>query len=253
MNSSLPIEISQPIEVALEIMQTHPKHLLLPFYRRKIYKGIAKAAGSKTHKVKVLLSILAAQQVSSYWNIPLFMVREDEDDYDYWLHIPNHLIKMAKGIINGTIDNDEVLKEVRHLSEVDGITGQMDDSPYYHEWCAFKAALNSVWEALNLNTTQTLETDNSLTDTTTDDELEYHADTAILACLACSGGSWTPTNPEKWYYDQQQNRWITQDNSWYFEDYGVWDRNTEQAIARHQAFWEWWLLQAVNKAWHQGQ
>ncbi|MCP4371800.1 MAG: hypothetical protein GY797_27335 [Deltaproteobacteria bacterium] len=255
MNSSLPIEISHPIEVALKSMQSHPQHQLLPYYRRAIYKGIEKAVGPKAHKIKAWLSILATQHVSSYWRIPLFMVREDEDDYDYWLHIPNHLIKIAKGIINGTIDSDGISKEVGHLSEVNDFTGQMDDSPYYHEWCVFKAALSCVWKVLNSDSRKPLETDDGINMTTTDENLiRYHCpDTALWACLAYTDGTWTPTDPEKWTYDKQQNRWMTEDEGWYFEDYGVWNQNTEQAIARRQEFWEWWLSQAVNEAWYQAQ
>jgi len=235
-------------------MQAHPKHLLLPFYRRAIYRGIDRVANQKAREIKVLLSILAVEHVSSHWNIPLFMVTDDEDDYEYWLHIPNHLAEMAKGIINGTIESNEIREEVEQLTEVDDLTGQIDDSPYYHEWCVFKAALSCVWEVLNPDSRKPLETDDSINVTTTDENLKrYHCpDTALWACLAYTDGTWTPTDPEKWTYDKQQNRWMTQDEGWYFEDYGVWNRNTEQAIARRKAFWEWWLLQAINKAWHQG-
>lgn len=253
MNDSLPVEIAQPVDAALETMHAHPKHMLLPFYRRLIYKGIDQAIGQKAHKMKATLSIFAAQHVSPYWRIPLFMIEEDEQDYDYWLHIPYHLIEIAKGVINETANSDVVLNEVNHLSEVNHFTGQMDDSPYYHEWCAFKAALRCVWEALNLGHPSIIETDDGITQITTDEELELHADTAMLACLAYTGGSWTPTNPAKWSYDKEQKRWITDNKNWYFEDYGVWDRNTDMAIARRQEFWEWWLSQAVDEAWRQAQ
>jgi hypothetical protein len=234
-------------------MQAHPQRLLLPFYRRAIYKGIDKATGQKAHKIKVTLSILTAQYVIPYWRIPLFMIEEGEEDYAYWLVIPYHLVEMAKGVSNGTAESNRVLKEANHLTEVNAFTGQMDDSPYYHEWCAFEAALDCVWEALNRGHWKTLETDDSVTDTTTDEELECHADTAMLACLAYTGGSWTPVNPDKWTYDKAADRWITNNENWYFEDYGVWDRNTDRAMARRREFWEWWLSQAIVECWNQAQ
>jgi hypothetical protein len=76
MNSSLPAEILRLIDRALTAVQTHPKHMLLPFYRRAIYRSIDKAAGPKAHKIKAALSILAAEHVVPYWNIPLFMVEK---------------------------------------------------------------------------------------------------------------------------------------------------------------------------------
>ncbi len=254
MNSSLPVEIAQLIDTALEAMRAHPRHLLLPFYQHAIYRAIDKAAGQKAHRIKTTLGILAAQHVIPYWKIPLFMIKEDREDYGYWLNIPRHLVEMARGVLNGTAEKDIVLKEIGHLSEVNNLTGQMHDSPYYYEWCAFKAALNCVWQALDLGLWKKLEADDSIAETTTDEELRYPVDAAALACLAYTGGSWTPTtNPDKWTYDKEQNRWITDNDNWYFEDYGDWDSNTDRAMTRRQEFWEWWLSQAVDEAWSQAQ
>jgi hypothetical protein len=253
MSSSLPADVTQPIDVALQSMHAHPIHLLLPIYRRAVYEGIDQAIGQKSHKIKVTLSLLAAQRVSSYWNIPLFMVEKDEADYDYWLQIPRRLIEIAKNILNANTNSDVILEEVSHLSEVDSVTGQTDDSPYYHEWCAFEAALSCVWEALNSDHSSLVQADNSITHETTDEELRRPVDTAMLACLAYTGGSWTPANPDKWIYDKEQKRWITDNRDWYFDDYGTWDRNTDMAISRRQEFWEWWLSQGVYEAWVQAQ
>ena len=251
MISRLPNEITQLINAAWEDMHSHPTHMLSPFHRRVIYKSIDKVLTQTAHKTKVTLCLLTAQHVIHFWNIPPFMVEEHEEDYDYWLRIPQHLIEVTKNILNANVDRDSILEEVSHLSEVNNLTGQTHDSPYYHEWCVFKSALSCVWEALNLDSGSLVQNDIDITHATTDEELGWRTDTAMFASLAYAGGSWIPLDPDKWFYNTEQNRWLTNNRDWYFEDYGVWDRNTDAAIARRQEFWEWWLFEAVAEAWKQ--
>jgi hypothetical protein len=55
-------------------------------------------------------------------------------------------------------------------------------------------------------------------------DLDYHGDTAKWAAIAEVGGSWTPTDTNKWYYDERQTLWLPLEYESVFDDQrGNWD------------------------------
>lgn len=253
MGQSLPDQVVESARIALEAMDSHPRHHLLPVYRRGIYESIDRVSGLKSHPIKIRLGILAVKRVASYWKVPLFMYSEEDEDYEYWLHIPGHLIKTTEEIIAGIADQDKATKEAQHLFEVASFTGQTQDSPYYYEWCVFESGLICMWDVLKADADNILNTRVRLTELTTDDEIRHREDAVMWACRAYSGGKWTPEEPAKWVYDENQNRWLTSDRNWYFGPYGEWDSETDLANKRRKDFWDWWLSQALQEAWSQSQ
>lgn len=247
MENSLPIEIEQAVNIAFDAMQAHSQHLLIPIYRYAIYDSINKTKDLDAHSVKVSLNLLTVQYVLSYWKMPLFMYSKEDDEYDLWQRMPHHMVEISRGVINGTIEKNKAIAKAAHWQEVTDLTGQLHDSPYYNEWCVFDAGLRCLWQTLDVE----IELNREIDINTKDEDLYGDSDVAKWACFAYVGGTWIPNNPIQWNYDEQQRRWITDNKDWYFEDNGIWDRNTKTAINRRRKFWDWWLTQAISKACQQ--
>jgi predicted TIM-barrel fold metal-dependent hydrolase len=139
--------------------------------------------------------------------------------------------------------------QASHWQEVTALTGQLNESPYYHEWCVFDTALTSLWSVLLPDFWQDVATHPTTTPDSADDARFASPDPAHCASLAWAGGRWTPADPRQWRYDDQRQMWLTENPSWYFEAYGTWDRTTPDTIVRRRAFWEWWLTHPFQVAW----
>jgi immunity protein Imm5 of predicted polymorphic toxin system len=226
MNNNLPAKITRQIDDAIRAMHQHPDHLLLPIYRREIYNALdeVSVSASAAHLVKVWLGILTVRRVLSYWQ-PID--HSEEDEYNY---IPQHMLEMTEGMLNGIVPKTTLKEKVEHWFEMSATTGELSESPYYNNWCVFDAGLATARLAIEPRFWQTAKIDRD----TTDDDLHHQdGDTARWACTAYAGGEWTPS----------------QRNNPHRESYGSWNRNTPEASGKRKEFWEWWLLQVVSDSW----
>jgi hypothetical protein len=223
---SIPQTMTERVAIALAVMRKHPYHNLSWNHRHAIYQAFK--VDPVGQQARIWLDILTTHYVLPQWEA----IRQSEiwEDYDE----PKTMVQLAEDVLMGKTAPSVGREMALHWSEVSDLSGETLDSPYYNAWCVFKAALTTVWLAVGWDCFENPDPESV---PTTDHISEWvYGDTAEMAMLAYVGGTWTPV--EGW-------------TTGFEEQGGEWDRETPEAQARRQAFWEWWLLEAIPQAWEQ--
>jgi immunity protein Imm5 of predicted polymorphic toxin system len=229
MSVTLPAALQQRINEALDAMRANPTHHLAPSYRKAIYEAIGPKQDAFVMQVRGWLAIIAVQRV-----VPIFQqVIPDEP-------LPQQLLDAAQAILLGAANTNAVheLEDEAYLrfghwlgysQEVLGYDGEMA------AFVTYKALveIRTIIEGRPYDLLEDLH------------EFQRPADT-------------TSKDVTKW-------SWITGDQ-WTDEDWASTaakgDTASSAAVASAcgfntytcdpqniQAFWEWWLNEAIPSAW----
>lgn len=228
-------EIQLLIEETLAFMRGDPQHTVSPFRRYAIYRKM----NSTIHNPPALnlrrgkLGLLTAQYVLPIWQriTPIWSYSEEEiqkwnllpEDLEQFRSMPDNnvlperLIEMTNGLLEGTISVDVAMQRINTEHIWDTVGAMVleffqirNDLPLVA--ChACEAAVRALYESLGYESFSNL----SKLENFTDDNLPDHfRDTASHAMIAYAGG--TAKEPV--------------------------DFN------RRQEFWEWWLTEAIPMA-----
>jgi hypothetical protein len=232
---AIPTELDTSIQAALLSVLSDAKHDFNWQLRQDLYKTFDKVYQSDIKKTRGWLALFAAEKV-----LPIFTSFTSNAPSPHNLY-PQKLILMTKGIIEDSVNQEiavELLEDAYHSSDVWGSineVGDFDFGAHYAAITAYKA----------------------LTETTLGDDRFLYAQNHAMST---QGGSIT-------FFGGQAPKegWI---RSELFSDFdwarliAVGDTAGTAAVAfsfgagsnycdvkKLKEFWEWWLLEALPKAW----
>jgi len=224
-------DIDQQIQIALARARAHPDHWLLPIHRRALYHVLDPVKSAPIQvQVRPWLDLHTARYVLPLWE-PI--LQDPEHIWKNYYHVPSEMVSLLEGLLHGATDTKSVSERADHWAEVSGLTGELPSSQFYHAWCVYKAALKALLSAFGYD--QFSQGEFSGTTTQIDN---VYGDTANWAAIAFAGGIWQPDLPL-----QQELRRV----------FGHWNQDLEEVRTRRMQFWEWWLLEAIPKAYEQAQ
>ena len=221
----IPPALWDAIGAARVAVAAHPRRQFLPVQRLAIYRALHEAAEPNVAlHIRGWLAILAARRVLPRWQaaVPLYPDKVAAPGAPDPNRLAEHYLALAAGVIGGTVPTGQASQEdADHWYVVGNIETEIfewredADAALFAAFYALDAAYKALHEALGHELLGTLRG----WEAHTDDSLpRFAADAAASAVLAASGGG---DDPRVAPLDPDQR----------------------------QAFWEWWLTEAIPAAW----
>jgi len=229
-----PESLAKSITEAVELVEASPTHHLDWRHRREMYKTFGSASDPTVLKVRGWLAVLSAQYVLPLFEKrPLATLISDDPNFE---GVPRRAIDAAINMLHDSADQQVVAYVHNDAYMTFGTWGDGDPSFSMKAttagFCSYKAMLEvmgnlepfALAESFHKGTKPGLPQDNSRTDWISGDEFTDTDWAEIAACgdaagcaaiaYACDPNSLDQCDPEKL-----------------------------------KAFWTWWLLEAIPKAW----
>jgi len=241
-NDALPDSLRHAVDNALAVMKAHPEHHLPPSLRQPIYDGFGSRLDSTANYARGRLALWTARRV-----LPFFEQSDPRDDR------PRQFIEMGEDVLVGmvarsgahgwllfmtggeTVDRDNISRAANHAAD---------------------AAINALSEVLGKNGLDhpqrlviekedgTFLSQDELTDAYKQD------DAAATAAMATAWGSPISLSLQKRPYKGPRRRpRATTHFRWGDRCRLRVYRKRPFTADKLQAFWEWWLNEAVPSAW----
>ena len=202
--------LDRNIEKALAAVRNHPQHDLNLGYRQGIWAAFGSKDDSKTSDNSGHKRRATLAILVARYVLPIWDAIWSDDD------TPHRLITTAEQVLNRTIDvktaryyRDEVWTKLENLA-----------SEPEHQKPEYQKAINAGFAAINALSSalydEEFDPDNINYNLTDADVDSYESDSSFWAAAAYSNGS-------------------------------IWEPNSD--TTKRRKFWEWWLTEAVPKAW----
>lgn len=177
----LPTQLQQTIGWAYTAMLEHPRHELLPFYRRGIYNSIGPRSHTQTRRVRTMLDLLTARRVLPLW--------QKERPNDPWAE---RLLATSEGVLLGKVTVEEARAEGDEAWNQWEAMDTDPEQPNYEDFSIHTfGAISAAIEALFAASRRCRFDGGLITNQDTDANIDpWSSDTAKWASTAYAGAVW---------------------------------------------------------------
>jgi hypothetical protein len=238
MELALPTDLQKAIEDAYATLTKHPQHALLPIYRARVYAALGavhypeEPLDPHAHRTRVTLDLLTVQRVLPIW-------QAQRPDFPW----PQRLLEMAEGVLNGSVSMEAA------RAEADAVWALLEEGED-----TYKGEVEEEAE----------EDSNGVSEEEAASEIAKFKGVSASALLVCdaavetlfvASGLFQFDSPDftEEMTDADVDPWSSDTAKWASTAYAgaVWDPSSDPVMRKE--FWEWWLTEAVPRAWQASQ